>query len=71
MNIITRPSHQAKSSKQYDADEVEINNMDADTRLPRRDKVMIHSQLCEEIHFQRMQEARSSNCVNAKPATMT
>jgi hypothetical protein len=40
MTIITRPSHQAKSSKQYDADEVEINNMDADTRLPRHDKVM-------------------------------
>jgi hypothetical protein len=40
MKIITKTSHQAKSSKQCDADEVEINNTDADRRSPRHDKVM-------------------------------
>jgi len=27
-------------NQQHGADDVKINNMDADTRLPRRDKVM-------------------------------
>ena len=37
---ITRARHQAKSSIQFDADEVKINNMNADTHLPRHDKVL-------------------------------
>ena len=35
-----RAGHQAKSSVQVDADDVKINNSDADTHLPRNDKVM-------------------------------
>ena len=44
MNIITKASRtKAKSSKQFDAGEVEINDMDTGTHLPRQDRLMHQS----------------------------
>ena len=37
---ITRAIHEAKSSIQFDTAGVEINNMEADRKLPRHDEVM-------------------------------